>query len=213
MSEANAHTLTRRGERRREAIVEAATRLFLQHGYGDTTVEMVIAEAGGSRKTVYDYFGGKDGLFRTVVDAVVADTQAELQALEFEDRPPHDALTRFARGFLATLLEPRHTALQRTIVAESHRFPQLGALFFQCAVDPAYQRLEAYFRRMQEQGRLVFQDPGLSAGQFLQALGGDANMRALFAQPTPQDPEEIDRRIAVLVDLFLHGCQPRGAAP
>jgi hypothetical protein len=63
---------------------------------------------------------------------------------------------------------------------------------------------------MQEQGRLVFQDPGLSAGQFLQALGGDANMRALFAQPTPNDREEIDRRIAVLVDLFLHGCQPSG---
>jgi len=201
-------SLTTRGRRRYRALVEAATRLFLAHGFGDTTVEMVVAEAGGSRKTVYDYFGGKDGLFRVVVEDVCAETLAQLQALDLEDRPPHEALSVFARGFLRTLLDPRQTALQRMIVAESHRFPQLGEAFFRSAPDAAYQLLEAYFRRMQASGRLQFWDPHASAVQFLQALGGNWNMRAMFGLPTAPSAAEIDHHIAVLVDAFLHGCQP-----
>ena len=40
--------LSQRGQKRREAILEAATDAFLQHGYDGTTLDMIITKAGGS---------------------------------------------------------------------------------------------------------------------------------------------------------------------
>lgn len=43
----------------RRAIVNAAARLFIEHGYGGTTVDEIAAAAGVSRKTVFTSVGGK----------------------------------------------------------------------------------------------------------------------------------------------------------
>lgn len=40
--------LSQRGQKRRQAILDAATDAFLQHGYEGTTLDMIIARAGGS---------------------------------------------------------------------------------------------------------------------------------------------------------------------
>ena len=48
----------------RQAILEAAQRLFEQRGYPATTMEQVAAEAGVALKTVYVAFATKSGLLR-----------------------------------------------------------------------------------------------------------------------------------------------------
>jgi AcrR family transcriptional regulator len=52
----------------RRAILEAALRLFEQHGYPATTMEQVAAEAGVALKTVYVAFTTKSGLLRALWD-------------------------------------------------------------------------------------------------------------------------------------------------
>src|SRR5690348_17437726 len=48
---------------KRAAILEAAKRLFPQHGFEGTSMDAVAAEAGVSKLTVYSHFGGKEALF------------------------------------------------------------------------------------------------------------------------------------------------------
>lgn len=55
-----------RADRRRAAIVEAATDLFLANGYAATTVSRVARAAGVSDETVFKAFGGKPGLVRAI---------------------------------------------------------------------------------------------------------------------------------------------------
>ncbi len=43
-------------------IVSAAWKLFYEQGYGDTTIEEIIEEAGISKGSFYHYFEGKDAL-------------------------------------------------------------------------------------------------------------------------------------------------------
>jgi AcrR family transcriptional regulator len=56
----------------RRAVVAAAERLFVDRGYGATTVDAVAAAAGVSRKTVFTAVGGKLDLLRTAIDWAVA---------------------------------------------------------------------------------------------------------------------------------------------
>jgi AcrR family transcriptional regulator len=56
----------------RKLIVEAGARLFVERGYGATTVDAVAEAAGVSRKTVFTAVGGKLELLKTALDWAVA---------------------------------------------------------------------------------------------------------------------------------------------
>ena len=59
---------TARGEARREALLEAARAIFLEKGYSGTSLDEVVKRTGGSKASVYKYFGNKEGLLLRVLD-------------------------------------------------------------------------------------------------------------------------------------------------
>lgn len=68
----------------RRLIVSAAARLFVEDGYGATTIDAVAESAGVSRKTVFTAVGGKVDLLKTALDwAVTGDDQP----IAMVDRP------------------------------------------------------------------------------------------------------------------------------
>jgi len=54
-------------EQRRERIVRMAWPLFLRKGYDNVSIDEIIGVVGGSKATIYTWFGGKEGLFEEVV--------------------------------------------------------------------------------------------------------------------------------------------------
>jgi DNA-binding MarR family transcriptional regulator len=50
----------------RERVIDVARSVFLENGYGPTTVQAVAAKAGVSVETIYKGFGGKPGLVRAI---------------------------------------------------------------------------------------------------------------------------------------------------
>src|ERR1700689_5593518 len=50
-----------------QAIAAAALRLFLRDGYERTRVDAIAAEAGVSKRTIYNRYGDKENLFRSVL--------------------------------------------------------------------------------------------------------------------------------------------------
>src|SRR6267142_4503964 len=67
----------------RRSIVSAATRLFVEDGYGSTTINAVAEAAGVSRKTVFAAVGGKLDLLKLTLDWSVA---GDDQAVALSDR-------------------------------------------------------------------------------------------------------------------------------
>jgi AcrR family transcriptional regulator len=63
---------TAQAEQTRRSIVSAAARLFVDDGYGATTIDAVAESAGVSRKTVFTAVGGKVDLLKTALDWAVA---------------------------------------------------------------------------------------------------------------------------------------------
>lgn len=60
---------TRDADRTREAILDAATRLFAAQGYAATGLQQVAAEAGVARATPSYFFGSKEGLWKAVLES------------------------------------------------------------------------------------------------------------------------------------------------
>src|SRR5947209_3948119 len=60
-----------RFQRKRQELLAAARDVFTREGYTGTSMDAVAAEAGASKRTVYQYFADKEELFgATMLDTV-----------------------------------------------------------------------------------------------------------------------------------------------
>lgn len=97
------HRTNRGGRPRRssaEVLADAAAELFLEQGYGRTTVDQIALRAGVSRATFFNYFAAKSDVMWLELDAAVADIPALLAASTEESpvRAVEEALLAAARA-------------------------------------------------------------------------------------------------------------------
>jgi AcrR family transcriptional regulator len=78
-------------ERRTEAILDAAFRVFSQRGYHNATVDDIAQEAGVSKGTCYQYFSGKEEIFMACLERTLETLLVEAEAA---GAGAPDALTR-----------------------------------------------------------------------------------------------------------------------
>ncbi|ANF57579.1 TetR/AcrR family transcriptional regulator [Halotalea alkalilenta] len=71
----------------RQRIADAGWRLFLANGYEGTTLDVIAAEAGISRRTFFSYFKSKDDIILFRQDANWAGLYADLLKVSPDVRP------------------------------------------------------------------------------------------------------------------------------
>jgi len=81
-----------KGEDKRRRIVEAATSLFNRYGFKRTSVDLLAAEAGVAKPTVYAYFDDKDAIFRAVAEHVCDELLAAAERASTADAPIDERL-------------------------------------------------------------------------------------------------------------------------
>src|SRR6476646_10277636 len=70
-------------EETQRVIVEAASRLFLEHGYHATSIGRIAAEAGVAVQTIYNAIGSKRELLSRVLDFAAAGELAPVPVPRF----------------------------------------------------------------------------------------------------------------------------------
>lgn len=206
------HPRTARGAARLAALTDTAADLFLERGYEAVSVDELIARAGGSRRNVYDHFGGKEGLFIEAMTRLCREISAPLAALEIDDGDIRVALTRFGRATLHTVLQPRTLALHRLMIAEGQRFPQLAQAIWHAGHDNGVRMVEMWIERWRVPAGLASPLPsGILAAQFINLLVGGLQLRALVGLVSlPPCSETIDRCVDEGVEVFLNGVTGKG---
>jgi AcrR family transcriptional regulator len=194
-----------RGEARRAAIVAAATDVFLEHGFGAATLDEVVRRAGGSRATLYENFGSKEGLFAAIIAEQCARVVEPLQVVPHARGRPEDVLYAVGKRFLGVLMRPGGLGLYRLVSAEGARFPELVARVFESGPKAAADHLAGYLRSQVKQGNLTVDDPDLAARHFLEMVKGDLHTRALFGVAPAPTAEEIEACVRGAVATFLNG--------
>lgn len=199
---------TPRGEARREALLEAARAIFLEKGYAGTSLDEVVKRTGGSKASVYKYFGNKEGLFA----AMFAERcQAFLATIAIPDDVSDNlplTLQGFAERLLDASLSPERIAMIRALAAEADRFPALAELAYNTGPRHGLGLMADFLKRHHDAGQIRCERPDLAAIRFLESVKGHAQSRALLG--LPPFPEFVDRHdyVREAVRAFLQDCRP-----
>ena len=76
----------------RRNIVDVATREFAQKGYGGARVDAIASRTRTSKRMIYYYFGGKEGLYLAVLEEAYSGIRRAEAALDLEKLSPEAAL-------------------------------------------------------------------------------------------------------------------------
>lgn len=122
----------------RAAVVEAARTLFLERGYGATTVEAISDISDVPPATVYRLFSSKRGILKALLDvSIVGDDQA----VPLPDRPHVQSLLTDAdpraqlAGFvgIAAQVNARTASIYRILMSAASSDPDAAALLYELA--------------------------------------------------------------------------------
>jgi TetR/AcrR family transcriptional repressor of mexJK operon len=195
-----------RSAQKRHAVVEAATALFLQHGYPGTSMDQIAAAAGVSKPTVYRFFADKEQLFTEIVlgplDQAGQPFRDRLAALAGTTRLAGD-LRQVARDYLATVVQPRVLQLRRLVIGASPYLPEVARTYYERAPEQTMQALAGCFGQLAARGLLRISDPAAAAGHFAYLVLGRALDKSLFCGDAPFTAAELRAQADAGVAVFL----------
>jgi TetR/AcrR family transcriptional repressor of mexJK operon len=193
---------------KRAAILEAAKRLFPQHGFEGTSMDAVAAEAGVSKLTVYSHFGSKEALFIETIRCNCGDLLAWPLFEVDVKAPAHDQLMLVARAFFDLMMSDSALGMHRTLVASSQQSPKLAKLFWEAGPLQVQAALARMLDKEVAASQLQITDTRRAASQFFALLKGEQHARMLFGCGQPS-PEEAEAHLQATVDMFLRAYAPR----
>ncbi len=172
-------------EERRDQILDAAVRLFLEHGYGGVSLDRLAADAKVTKRTIYTYVGDKTAVFTAVVSRLNREVLPEGRAADLES---------LAVRLVLTLHSDVAIGLHRMVIAEARQFPELAESFY--AAGPL-----RYIEALEE---LLGASVGTKAEQLFALLLGERHRRRLLGlDPAPSRAEADAHAQEALASLGL----------
>lgn len=151
-------------------ILLAAKQLFLERGFDGVNLERVAQAAGVTRQTVYNLFGSKEALFRSMVElhwaTVARDAEAALSAGLDPALGPTAVLRRFGEAVVRFIAETEQIAFTRLVISESHDRPWIAEEFHRLGKRPLLEGLAACLQRLDGAGLIACPHPVVAAHQF-----------------------------------------------
>jgi TetR/AcrR family transcriptional regulator, mexJK operon transcriptional repressor len=203
----------RRGteQARTDALVAAATRVFLRDGFGAASIDKVAHEAGVSTRTIYERFKNKADLLVSVISRLVERDMAGVFATaELERMEVRQAVTAIGRSITGRACDPQAAALFRIVATEAQRFPALAEQMRIATKDRIVNAVAQYFRGQLARGRLVLADPERAAALFTHMLKAELQECMLFGSIQDVARLDLQSHIDLVVEIFLNGAAPRG---
>jgi AcrR family transcriptional regulator len=196
----------RRGDSR-EAIVAAATRLFLEHGFGSVSMDELANAAGLARRTLYNQFSSKEEIFREMLLRVSNQLEHAFPPGIETQGQVEEVLRVIARVILELHKNREYLGFLRMVVADSRQFPWI-AEEFAAVMDPQTERFVRFIAHLTSMGVLNCHNPMLAAHQFMGALNDLSLWPWMMGRKRISVPDE--ELVEETVRMFLqHYRRPR----
>lgn len=197
--------------RSRAAIVEAALTHFVNHGYLAANLDQIARDAGVTKRTIYNIYGGKEQLFREILTEALDTAErfsrevvaplADADDIEVE---LHATGVRLAAAVLGGRIVP----LRRLLISEASRFPELARDYYERAPGRVISAIADALRRFNDRGLVRIDDPDTAAEHFAFLVLGATLDRALFESDQPPDSDTVRSCATAGVETFLRAYPP-----
>jgi TetR/AcrR family transcriptional repressor of mexJK operon len=194
---------------RGQLILAAAQKLFLKHGYDNTSLEMIISEAGGSRRSIYNEFGNKQGLLMSVIKQQVTIQTAIIASIQTTELTPSDALKEVCFRFVKGMLSDTLVSLFRLVIQVVPKLPEVGVLIYEKGPLKGTEPLTEYLSKLNKEGVLTIDDSFYATQMLIEMVKGRLQFKVLLLPSDSISDEEISIHIDKAVDLFLKAYQPK----
>jgi TetR/AcrR family transcriptional regulator, mexJK operon transcriptional repressor len=197
-----------RSARKRRAILEAATRVFLEKGYDGTSMDDVATLAAVSKPTVYKHFADKEQLFAEIIRTTANQVDDLIRLVAETLVDPGDVengLTELARRFITALMQPQMLRLRRLVIANADRFPDVGRIWYELGFERVLATLASCFQRLAQHQLLRLDDPVLAANHFVGLLLWIPLNKAMFSGEHHASKAELERYARAAARAFLGG--------
>lgn len=196
-----------RSARKRRVILEAATTVFLRHGYLGTSMDEIASLAAVSKQTVYKHFSDKERLFTDIIlgtiDQVAEPLWAELLTLQ-DAADLEKELGELARRIITIVMQPQLLQLRRLVIGEADRFPELGRTYYERGPGRTVATLASDFEELAERGLLRLGDPLIAADHFIWLIVSiPLNRVMLCGDDEGFTPADLERFADAGVRVFL----------
>ena len=205
--------ISRREQNRLEKqnrILSAALKVFAQVGFSGATMDMIAAEAGLTKPTLYHHFASKEKLFKAMMSA-----QSDVMMLAF-DTSAHshlvDQLLAFSWSYARTVMRPEFLSLARLVIAEAHRFAGAGRDYQESGPDKVLTGLMVFLNTQRALGHLAFDDAELAAEDFWGLILSAPRNRALHRPDIEITTQMLARYIHNGMRTFLRAYSTAPAA-
>ena len=156
------------------------------------------------RGPLYAYFSSKESLFTAVVTSECQRQAQILDSVEAEQLPIALALRQVGNWFLDFIIGSDVVALHRIVIAEAHRFPEFGRIFFECGPVKVRSMIAAFLNRPAIRRELNIPNTEVAAEIFLSLIKGQFQTCSALGFAPPSASERIEW-VNMVVDFWMAG--------
>lgn len=197
----------RSDEETRHLLVEAAAQEFKASGYAGTCMGIVAQKAGISTKTLYRLIPTKAELFTTVIADRIGQFMLNVDEEKLSGLGLSEALERILVAFGNLTLNEETIALNRLVIGECERFPEIATVFYESAILRVSVAMKDWLTRQSRSGLLRLDDPAAATSMLRGMMIMDLQRAAMLGQRLPPDDAEIAARAKACAQIFLDGCR------
>lgn len=188
---------------RREQILSAARRCFIENGYHPTRMDDIAKAAGLSKGGVYFHFKSKQDVFDSLVDEEFAQSMAFLRGVNAGDRPIGEKMQGIGQHFLDYFAQAPDAPRFFVVMGEmALRDPQVTKKLVEMQT-----AFIAEVTKLVEQGikEGIFRDvdPPAVAAMLKALVDGVEGLNAIGY------PLDVPRYLAASLDMLLEGLRKR----
>lgn len=198
---------TRRGHERRLALLLSANTLFLERGYDAVSLDDIVNHAGGSKTSIYKYFGNKDGLFIAICDYRRAMFFQDIcPAYEHSKSDLRAYLIQNLNNFYVHLLDPENAAFIRLIVERTQATPEFALYIHEQGPKHIQNTIAKVLENAHRQQILYCPKPLYSAQMYIGIIR-HLEWQTIMGIEIQKTESEIKEYFEYCVDRFLDGHQ------
>ncbi len=192
---------------RGQLILTAAQKLFLQHGFDETSLEMIITESGGSRRSIYNEFGNKQGLLMAVIHQQVSLQAETIASINTTKLAHQEALKEMCFRFVKGMVSDTLVSLFRLVIQVVPKLPEVGGLIYEKGPLKGMKPLTEFLMKLNDQEILAIDDPFYATQMLIEMVKGRLHLKVILLPNDKIPDEEIHQHVDTAVDLFLKAYQ------